>query len=259
MSRHPIRVLWRFFLFLGVCGCALLDFVLRVWLTGRAGEIRKRTEWSRRWGRAFASVLQVEIMVEGRAPSAGILVSNHLSYLDIVVFATTRPMVFVSKADVQRWPMIGWLTRCAGSLFLKREVKADVVRIGQQFAPLIAAGEVIAVFPEGTSSGGDAVLPFKASLFAPVAAHGWTLTPAAIRYQLDDGDVSQEVAYWADMSFAPHFMNLLSKRRIRATVRFGEPIEGVTDRKQLAREAHDQVTALHAELTGSGADPIRVQ
>jgi lyso-ornithine lipid O-acyltransferase len=259
MSRHPIRVLWRFSLFLGVCGCALLDFALRVWLTGRSGKIRKRTEWSRRWGRAFAFVLQVKIVVEGDVPSAGILVSNHLSYLDIVVFATTRPMVFVSKADVQGWPIIGWLTRGAGTLFLKREVKTDVVRIGQQFAPLIEEGEVIAVFPEGTSSGGDAVLPFKASLFAPVAAHGWTLTPAAIRYQLDDGDVSQEVAYWADMTFAPHFMNLLSKRHVRATIRFGEPIEGIGDRKLLAREAYDRVTALHSELTGSNADPVRAQ
>jgi 1-acyl-sn-glycerol-3-phosphate acyltransferase len=248
MSRHPLRVLWRFSLFLGVTAVALLDFILRLWLTGRAGTIRRRTEWAHRWGRVFGKILKIETTVEGTPPSRGILVSNHLSYLDIVVYASTRPCVFVSKADVRAWPAIGQLAACAGTLFLKREVKADVVRIGQQFEPLVRAGEVVCVFPEGTSSAGHEVLPFKASLFAPMAAHRWPLTPAAIRYTLDDGDPGLDVAYWGDMTFLPHFLNLLSKRRIRARVRFGEAIHGVADRKQLAREAQDQVEALHAAI-----------
>jgi lyso-ornithine lipid O-acyltransferase len=248
MSRHPLRVLWRFSLFLAVTVLALLDFALRLGLTGRSRTIRRRTEWSRRWGRAFAAILKIQIRVEGIPPSSGILVSNHLSYLDIVVFATTRPFVFVSKADVRAWPAIGQLAACAGTLFLKREVKADVVRIGRQFEPLISAGEVVCVFPEGTSSAGDEVLPFKASLFAPISAHGWPLTPAAIRYELGDGDAGQDIAYWGDMTFLPHFLKLLSKRRIRAQVVFGEAILGIDDRKQLAREAQERVRALHAAL-----------
>jgi 1-acyl-sn-glycerol-3-phosphate acyltransferase len=245
MLRHPIRVLWRLCAFLAVFVAACLDFVFRLWLTGRSGQPGRRTDWCHRWSKQFAAAVALEVVVEGSPPAAGILVSNHLSYLDIVAFATTRPLVFVSKADVRAWPLIGTLTRCAGTLFLKREVKADVVRIGEQFAPLIQAGQIITLFPEGTSSDGQTVLPFKPSLFAPPAEHGWPVTPAAIHYELEDGSVADEVCYWRDMTFFPHFLNLLSKRRIRARVRFGTALKIEGDRKKLAKEAQEVVVMLH--------------
>jgi 1-acyl-sn-glycerol-3-phosphate acyltransferase len=249
MARNSVRAVARLSLFLLFSAAALMDFALRVWLPGRAGAIRARTEWCRRWGRRFAACLRLDVAVQGSPPVDGFLVSNHLSYLDIVAYATTRPLVFVSKAEVRSWPGIGWLTRCAGTLFLKREAKADVVRVAQQFAPLIQAGEVVALFPEGTSSGGETVLPFKPSLFAPATEHGWAVTPSAIRYELEDGEVSREVAYWADMTFGPHFLNLLSKRRIRATIRFGDPIRGESDRKALAKEAEARVRGNYLEMS----------
>lgn len=244
-SPHPVRAAARLARFLLVCAAALADFTLRVWPTGPDNKVRARTQWCNRWARRFAVCLRLEVTVEGDPPAEGLLVANHVSYLDIVALATTRPLVFVSKAEVRSWPVIGWLTRCAGTLFLKREAKADVARVGQGFAPLVEAGEVVALFPEGTSSGGGTVLPFKPSLFAPAAERGWAVTPAAIRYELEDGDVPSEVAYWGDMTFFPHFLNLLSKSRIRATIRYGEPIRGVPDRKALAKAAEESVRRMH--------------
>jgi 1-acyl-sn-glycerol-3-phosphate acyltransferase len=99
------------------------------------------------------------------------------------------------------------------------------------------------MFPEGTSTGGGRVLPFHSSLFAPAAQHGWPVTPAWIGYEVVDGSVEEEVAYWRDMTFLPHFLNLLGKRRVRAVVHFGEPLRN-SDRKALARELHEAVIRL---------------
>lgn len=181
---------------------------------------------------------------EGRPPTSGLVVCNHLSYVDIPVLSSAAPMMFVAKADVARWPAFGALARCGGTLFIKREERAHVAEITDAFAPIIHGGTVVVVFPEGTSSGGDAVLPFRSSLLEPAAANDWWVTPAWITYELDDGTVSDDVAYWRDMTFATHFLNLLSKRRVVGRVFFGEPVRGIRDRKELARRLHAEVCAM---------------
>jgi 1-acyl-sn-glycerol-3-phosphate acyltransferase len=100
------------------------------------------------------------------------------------------------------------------------------------------------LFPEGTSSGGDSVLPFRSSLLEPVAHQSFPVTPVLLSYDLDVGMASEEVCYWRDMTLFPHLMNLLAKREIRATVTFGEPRVHDADRKELARQLHAEVLAL---------------
>ena len=155
-----------------------------------------------------------------------------------------QPLVFVSKAEVRRWPVLGWLTACAGTLFLKREAKADILRVSESFASLIEAGVVVTIFPEGTSTDSRQVLPFRPSLLEPAAANGWRVSPAWIAYRLEDGSVGEEVCYWGDMTFAPHLLNLLSKKEIRAFVAYGEPVARGMDRKALALTLHGNVCAL---------------
>jgi 1-acyl-sn-glycerol-3-phosphate acyltransferase len=106
---------------------------------------------------------------------------------------------------------------------------------------------VLALFPEGTSSDGRQILPFHSSLLAPIEHQNWTVTPAWLGYRLTDGSVEQDVAYWGDMTFGPHFLKLISKREIHAFVSFGDPLPMDLDRKEIARLAFAQVDALRAK------------
>jgi 1-acyl-sn-glycerol-3-phosphate acyltransferase len=171
------------------------------------------------------------------------LVCNHVSYLDMPALTTATEMIFLSKAEVRQWPLLGVLARAGGTFFVNRERRADVASLGPQFVPVIEEGVVVTLFPEGTSTGGDRVLSFHSSLLAPAAQQGWPVTPAHIRYEVEGGSVESEVAYWRDMTFLPHFLNLLGKRRVRAVITFGEALRH-SDRKALARDLHRAVCGL---------------
>ena len=117
-----------------------------------------------------ASPLQNPKLVGGNgwfAPVAAIYGANHLGYTDIVMLAAAAPVVFVSKSEVRRWPVLGSLATCAGTLFLNRERKEDLLVVSRQFEPIISTGIPVVVFLEGTSSNGDTVLPFRPPLLAP--------------------------------------------------------------------------------------------
>src|SRR5439155_18547718 len=106
------------------------------------------------------------------------------------------------------------------------------------------AGGLVVLFPEGTSSGGDTILPFKSSLLEPAARHVHPVTTGLIQYELADGNASEEVCYWKDMTLVPHLINLLSKRSIRASVHFTRIRRASRDRKKLARLLHQQISKL---------------
>ena len=242
-----LRAVIRLAAFLAAGVWALCGYALVGWMMGRAKSLAWRCEWASRLAKRLLSILGVEVRSEGPKPASGLLVANHLGYLDIVVLFAVRPMVFVSKADVRTWPLLGVLTRCAGTLFIRRERRGDVGRLVNEMAVPVDAGLVLTVFPEGTSSGGTDVLPFYSSLLEPAVQRNWPVTPAWISYELelDDGIVEQEVAYWGEMTFGPHLVNLAGKKRIRARVVFGEA-ESVAgaDRKALATRLRARVRAL---------------
>lgn len=238
------RFVWRLVGFLLIASVCLLDFVFRLALTGKASDIHSRTDWCHRWGKAFLRLLGVKLTTEGTFPTTGLLASNHLSYLDIVVYAACRRFVFVSKAEVQNWPLVGAMTRCAGTLYIRREQRTDVKKLAEAFRPLIEKGCVIVLYPEGTSTGGDQVLPFRSSLFEPAATNNWTVTPAWIGYTVPGADASELVAYWRDMTFLPHLLRMFTLPEILATVRVGSPLSPGLDRKQMAHELHAQVSRM---------------
>lgn len=224
----------------------VLDYLFTIKLAGKTGSIRARAIWMRRQANRLLRALAIEPIYHGEPPTQGVMVTNHLSYTDILVLASRHPLVFISKAEVAQWPIFGMLSQFAGTLFIRRDLRSDVLRVGAEMPRVLEAGIVLAFFPEGTSTGGDRVLPFRASLFASVVNNGWTITPAVLRYELDpdDGSVADEVAYWRDMSFGPHLLNLLGKRNIRAIVTYGKPTQSGADRKALALRLHDEVCQL---------------
>jgi len=243
--RYPVRVAARLTTFLAVNLTGILHHRWHLARRGLGLQPAACARWLQTWSRHTLSRIGIPCRHEGTVPGHGLIVCNHLGYLDIPVLATTGPMVFVSKADVEAWPFLGTLARCGGTLFLKREQRSHVAQIADALRPIVDSGTVVTIFPEGTSSGGDAVLPFRSSLLEPAAANRWPVTPACVWYELDDGTVAEHVAYWRDMVFATHFLQLLARRQIRACVRYGQPVSGVGDRKELSRILHARVTELH--------------
>ncbi len=242
MALRGIRVGWRLVLLSGALALAAADYALRV----RGAAVAGRACWMQRHARRVLRVLRVRPLYHGEPPGEGVLVSNHLGYLDILVYAARSPMVFVSKAEVARWPIFGWLSRLAGTLFIHRGRRADVARIGREMAAVVGEGTVVAFFPEGTSTGGEGVLPFHAGLLAPVVEWRWRVAPAAIRYRLPEGEgcAAQEVAYWGEMRFGPHLLRLLGKSFIEAEVCYGHAEAAGADRRDLAVRLHAEVSRL---------------
>jgi 1-acyl-sn-glycerol-3-phosphate acyltransferase len=179
------------------------------------------------------------------AEGAGLLVSNHLSYLDIMVYAAVRPLRFVAKFEVRRWPLVGILASLGGTIFVERERSLQVGQVAQQIEQSLREGVPVLLFPEGTSSDGSSVLPFRSPLFDPAIRAGALVTAAAIRYHADDA-AEDQVSYWGDMVFAPHLFRTMCIRGLGAEISFDSP-RRFPDRKNAAREAWRQVQSLREQ------------
>jgi len=246
--RHPFRFAVRIVWFTVEIILAVFGFAFA--LCFRRGPTsalaRARAQCLQRHSRRILRVLGADVSVRGRAPVSGLLVSNHLSYLDILVLGTITPAVFVAKSEVRGWPVFGWLARRAGTLFIERAKRGDVARINEEAERLLEAGLLLVVFPEGTSSDGREVLPFKSSLLEPIVGRRHPLSAGHISYEVEDGDASEDVCYWGAMTFGPHLLKLLSKRRVRASVTFTAVEKFADCRKELARQLHSEVSRLKA-------------
>ena len=242
--KSKFRAAYRLALLAGLFLFAYLDFFLRVWLPGRAGSISARARWMQWWSRNFLALMHCTVTVRGQPPTAGVLVSNHLSYVDVLVYGSIRPFVFLSKSEVRSWPVVGMLTRFAGTLFIQRESRSDVARLGPDMVPAVNSGVVVTLFLEGTSTDGQTVLPFRSALLSTAEQHGWPVSAGWIHYTLAGGSVAEEICYWRDMTFFPHLLNLLSREKFDALVCFDEPLAAKMDRKEMARELHARVCRL---------------
>ena len=210
----------------------------------RRARTHARAAWLHRTARRHLALLCIRPQVRGAFPPAGLLVANHLSYLDIVVLAAQAPCVFVAKKEVAGWPLFGAFARLGATLFVDRDRRGGVASVADEMRAVLAEGLVLVLFPEGTSSGGEQVLPFKTPLFEPVLALGAPITAAAFDYALAEGSVADEVCYWRDMTLLPHLLNVFAKPCVTAFLRIGSPRVRTGDRKQVARALHAEVTAL---------------
>lgn len=198
--------------------------------------------------------LHVKIDQSGEAPRGGLICSNHLSYLDILVFSALQPVVFVSKKEVRGWPIFGWFAEKAGTRFIDRTKKTDVRRIAEELSPLLAQGLSVVVFLEGTTSDGRHVLPFRSSLLEPAVQGAWPLAPAAISYESPSPfQPERDICWWGDMTLTPHLLRLASIPWIQARVAWGHFDGGATDRKTLAVRLREQV--IYLKISSSSAPP----
>ena len=190
----------------------------------------------------------MQLQVEGRLPAGGLIVSNHLSYLDILAFSAALPCVFISKAEVESWPIFGRYTRWSGSVFVRRHDRTDAARANLSVGEVLQNAVPVVLFPEGTTTDGKRVLRFHSTMLQPAIDVGAPITPAAIQYEIDDGEVAREVCWWGDMTLLPHAWNLLGKKAIRARIVFGEPMLASGDRKELSAALHEEVARLFGQF-----------
>ena len=214
-----------------------------------------RNRMIQRWSLRLLHILAVELErldPDAKFPSRVVIVANHISWLDIFVLNATQPSRFIAKSDIKRWPLIGQLVGSVGTLFVDRTRRRDASRINAQIEHALEAGDVIALFPEGTTTYGRELLPFHGSLLQPVVAAGGHVLPVAIRYTHLDGSHSDAPSYVGEMSLVGSVRQLLRARRTRVRLHLGVPLPTAgRHRREVAAEAHDAIrTAL--ELPGPG-------
>lgn len=209
--------------------------------------------------RAAFPIMGLRHAVTGRPMHhRGAVVSNHVSWLDIFALNACQTIYFVAKSEVARWPFIGWLARATGTAFIARDPRAAKAQQAL-FENRIRAGHKLMFFPEGTSTDGLRVLPFKSTLFAAFYTHGleqimW-IQPVSLVYRAPKDCGARFYGWWGDMNFADHLLKVLAQfRQGEVTVVFHDPVavDAFTGRKELALRCEEAVRAGHGMDDGTG-------
>jgi len=223
-----VRAVLRILGMLVVTG-ALFPFLL----AGRT--IRRRQRIIRVWARAMARCLSLHTTVEGTPPSGGfVLVSNHVSYLDILLFLQFVDIVFVAMSQLRTVPVISTVVAAAGTIFIDRSSKRDALRVVGEIESIVQRGGGVVLFPEATSSDGKDVLPFKPALLEAAAREGRPVHYAVLRYR------QPGVAWWGDIPLVPQLRGLLGMPRIDASIEFCGSVTA-TDRRELAQKLWTEI------------------
>ena len=211
--------------------------------------IKLRKKMVQHWCIRLLRILKVKVIIHGDPSTLlgtkpYLLVSNHISWLDIHIINSIRPVIFVAKADVSKWPIFGYLASMLGTIFLKREKLSDIKRVIQLMKDKLANQEVVAIFPEGTSSDGKSVLPFKSNLFESAHQAGVDVLPITIQYK-ENGQYSNRAAFIGDMELIDSIKNILKSNHLVVHVHLSDSLSGHLTRQELASRAH-QMVALKA-------------
>lgn len=228
--------------------------------------MRRLPRW---WHRAMCSIMGLKVHIHGEVSPERplLLVSNHISWKDILVLGSCADVVFIAKAEVRTWPVFGWLARLQRSVFVERQERRKTGNQISEVAERLAAGEVVVLFAEGTTSDGNRVLPFNSSLFGaasaalPHAPQGVVhIQPVSIAYVrlhgVPMGRYHRPIAGWpGDVALGPHLLRVIRGGAIDVEVIFGDSIafDAQSDRKKTARLVEARVreglnAALHGRL-----------
>ena len=219
-------------------GCATVALVYP-WLSESL-----RLALKRRWSRQLLAMLGVRLRYQGALQADaslphGLIVANHISFLDIFVVNAIAPTAFVSKDEVRNWPLIGWLSLHTDTLFLERGSRNAAQRARENLVHHLSRGKRVALFPEGTTTRGDTVLPFHSALPQSAIDAGTTVTPVVLRYRAEDGSHSTAPAYVDEISLIECLRAIASEKHLYAEVTAHAPLTTAdVDRRQLSAHAH---------------------
>ncbi len=202
------------------------------------------------WARRMLGVLGIGLQLRGQPPLRGplLLVSNHISWLDILVLHAGRHCRFVSKSEVRQWPLIGTLATGAGTLYIERASRRDAMRVVHQMAAALQSGDILAVFPEGTTSDGVDLLPFHANLVQAAVAADVPAQPVALQFiETHTGRRSLSPCYIGDDTLVGSLWRTLTGPAITAVVAYGTPQRAQgRDRRAWAADLRHAVQDLRA-------------
>src|ERR1700760_1771792 len=172
-------------------------------LVKRPATREQRAGWLHRFCARGIRGMGIEFSPDGTFPERGAVISNHLSYLDIVVFAALHPCVFVAKEEIRRWPVVGWMTTMSGTVYVARGHGGSAMKARKEMQAALDAGLPVVFFPEGTTSNGSHLLKFHTGLLAQAIEGRASVTAACIRYGFgeDNGpdvSVADDVCYWGE-------------------------------------------------------------
>ena len=218
-----------------------------------AAERRFLAHAARWWSKSMAMILGLHVFhnIKPRELSFEnfLIAANHQSYLDVVVIGSVFPTLFVATSDVKNWPIIGWFVSLGGTVYVNRKAFRGTINAVKEIKQILSQGVNVQIFPEGTSTNGDHVLPFKPSLFSPAVSSLVKILPITIRYvAINDVPVEPRtrdyVCWYGAMNFAEHFWNMLGQKSIAVSVEAHPviPPDHYPDSKQIADLAHYYVS-----------------
>ncbi|NRF66754.1 1-acyl-sn-glycerol-3-phosphate acyltransferase [Aquincola sp. S2] len=222
------------------------------WRTLDAAGRQARIGW---WAAKLLRLLGLQPVVEGGVRSGAVLLlANHVSWLDILAIHAACPRArFVSKADVRQWPLLGWLVGAVGTLFIERERKRDALRVVHQMAAALERGDAVAVFPEGTTGDGAALLPFHANLLQAAIATGVPAQPLVLRYAAPGERFSPVVAWLGETTLIDSLWSVACADGLQVHIRALPPLgTRHADRRALALHVRTLIDqALHPDHNAS--------
>ena len=240
---------------------AIFAFAALELIAKRPATRQQRAEWLHQFCVRAIRWMGIAVRMQGPFPERGVVIANHLGYLDVIAFAALHRCVFIGKSEIRRWPLLGWMTTMAGTLYVHRGRGGSAERAKKGMRAAADADLPLVFFPEGTTSLGDTVLPFHSGLLAQAMEAGQPITAAHIRYRLteDNGPNRSlaDVCFWDDTLFARHVFHLLSLRGIEVELCFADaPIAfsaAAGQRRIAAEEARAAVMQLRA---ATEAEPV---
>lgn len=228
---------------------AIVLSIIRFWLLRLRGPLtlEKRAQWVSQTCRGILSIVGIKLHMVGTPPARGLVVANHLSYLDILIISAEMPCFFVAKMEIGSWPYFGTAAKMGGTIFLDRASLASAQAVAAQMSERLMGPMPVLLFPEGTSTDGSSVLRFHSRLIDPATTAGVPITAAAVRYVIEDGTPEEKLCWVGDTLFLTHLMTTLSTPGFHARVCFGEP-HIYPDRRAASDATHAAVTAMRDQL-----------
>lgn len=220
-----------------------LLIVASIWSLANNKTKMRLTKW---WSGALLNKFGVQVIIYGKRPdeylSNTMFLINHISWLDIYTINSIIPLQFIAKSDINNWPVLGYLVRKSGTIFINRNSRKDTSRIVDTTTQALSAGGNVGFFPEGTTTDGTVIERFKSSIVQAAINAKSTIYPVAIRYPLPNGGINTDIAYAGDTTMGEAIMHALKQKTTIAELHFLNPIKLPTaNRQKLTQVAFDEI------------------